>query len=347
MRAFVLSSYGGPDRTALAEMPKPSPRAGELLVRVHAAGLNPVDFKTRSGALKIIRDYPRPIVMGNELAGVVEAVGAGVTRFAEGDRVFARVDKDHMGALAEFAIVHEDHAARMPTSLDFATAAAVPLAALTALQALRDELQLRPGQRIFIPGGAGGVGTFAIQLAKRMGAQVATTASARGEALVKRLGADVAIDYTRERFEDRLSGYDCAFDLIGGDTLSRLFRVLKPGARVVSVAGLPEPQTARKDLGRGPALAALFWLASLAIRLRAARHGASYRYLFMHPSGSDLAHLASLIDAGQLDVIVDRVFPFAETGEALAYLETGRAKGKVVVTFADASPGPSIRDLRA
>lgn len=331
MRAFVLSRYGGPEHTALAEMPTPSPKPGELLVGVHAAGLNPVDFKTRAGALKIIRDYPLPIVMGNELAGVVEAVGAGVTRFARGDRIYARIDKDHMGALAEFAVVHEDHAAAMPTSLDFQTAAAVPLAALTALQALRDELQLRAGQRIFIPGGAGGVGTFAIQLAKHMGAHVATTASARGEALVKRLGADVVIDYTRERFEDHLSGYDCAFDLLGGDTLSRLFRVLKPGARVVSVAGLPEPQTARKDLDRGPALAALFWVASLKTRLIARRHGASYRYLFMHPSGSDLAHLASLIDSGQLEVIVDRVFPFAETKDALAYLETGRAKGKVVV----------------
>ncbi len=333
MRAFVLTRYGGPEHTAIAEMPTPSPRAGELLVRVEAAGLNPVDFKTRAGALKIIRDYPLPVVMGNELAGVVAAVGAGVTRFAAGDRVYARVDKDHMGALAEFAAVHEDHAAVMPASLDFPTAAAVPLAALTALQALRDELQLRAGQRIFIPGGAGGVGTFAIQLAKLMGAHVATTASPRGEALVRRLGADVVIDYSRERFEDHLTGYDCAFDLIGGDTLSRLFQVLKPGARVVSVAGLPEPQTARKDLGRGPALAALFWLASLGIRLRAARHGASYRFLFMHPSGSDLAHLASLIDAGKLDVIVDRIFPFADTKQAMAYLETGRAKGKVVVVF--------------
>ena len=340
MRAFVLSRYGGPEHTAVGEVPKPSPRAGELLVRVEAAGLNPVDFKTRMGALKIIRDYPLPIVMGNELAGVVEAVGAGVTRFTAGDRVYARVDKDHMGACAEFAVVHEDHASMMPASLDFPTAAAVPLAALTALQALRDELQLQAGQRIFIPGGAGGVGTFAIQLAKHMGAHVATTASPRGEALVRRLGADVVIDYSRERFEDHLTGYDCAFDLIGGDTLSRLFRVLKPGARVVSVAGLPEPQTARKDLGRGPALAALFWLASLGIRMRASRHGASYRFLFMHPSGSDLAHLASLIDAGQLEVIVDRIFPFAETKQAMAYLETGRAKGKVVVAITGAPTRP-------
>jgi NADPH:quinone reductase-like Zn-dependent oxidoreductase len=333
MRAFVLSRYGGPEHTALTDVPPPSPRTDEFLVRVHAAGLNPVDYKTRDGALRVIRSYPLPIVMGNELSGAVEAVGPGVMRFAKGDRVFARVDKDIMGAFAEYAVVHEDHAARMPASLDFPSAAAVPLAALTALQALRDELHLGAGHRVFIPGGAGGVGTFAIQIAKHLGAQVATTASPRGEALVKRLGADVVIDYLRERFEDKLSGYDCALDLVGGDTLRRLWPLVKPGGRVVSIAGIPEPVTARKDLGRGSGLAALFWVASLATRLRAARHGVSYRYLFMHASGADLTYLASLIEAKKLEVVIDRVFPFAEAKEAMAYLETGRAKGKVVLAM--------------
>jgi NADPH:quinone reductase-like Zn-dependent oxidoreductase len=333
MRAFVLSGYGGPEHTALAEVPQPSPQPGELLVRVHAAGLNPVDYKTRAGAMRVIRRYPLPIVMGNELSGVVEAVGPQVTRFAQGDGVFARVDKDIMGAFADYAVVHENHAARMPASLDFPSAAAVPLAALTALQALRDELQLRTGQRVFIPGGAGGVGTFAIQIARHLDADVATTASTRGEALVRRLGADVVIDYQRERFEDKLSGYDAAFDLVGGDTLARLWPVLKPGGRVVSIAGMPEPMTARKDLQRGAGLAALFFIASLTTRLRAARHGVSYRYLFMHPSGADLGYLASLIDAKKLQVVIDRVFPFAEAKEAMAYLETGRAKGKVVLAM--------------
>jgi NADPH:quinone reductase-like Zn-dependent oxidoreductase len=333
MRALVLSRYGGPEHTALTDVPQPSPRASELLVHVHAAGLNPVDFKTRAGKLKIIHNYPLPIVMGNELSGVVEAVGPGVQRFVKGERVFAGVDKDALGAFAEYAVVDESYAARMPARLDFASAAAVPLAALTALQALRDELHLIAGERVFIPGGAGGVGTFAIQIAKYLGACVATTASPRGEALVKRLGTDVVIDYTRERFEDKLSGYDCAFDLLGGDTLVRLWSVLKPGGRVVSIAGMPEPVTARKDLGRGSGLAALFWLASLTTRLRGARHGASYRYLFMHPSGTDLAYLASLIDDKILEVVIDRVFPFAQAKEAMAYLETGRAKGKVVLAM--------------
>jgi alcohol dehydrogenase len=317
----------------LADVPQPSPGRGELLVRVHAAGLNPVDVKTRAGGLKLIQQYRLPIEMGNELSGVVETVGLGATRFAKGDRVFARVDKGTMGAFAEYALVRQDHAARMPASLEFPEAAAVPLAALTALQALRDELHLSAGERVFIPGGAGGVGTFAIQIAKLLGAHVATTASPRGEALVKRLGADVVVDYTRERFEDTLSDYDCAFDLLGGDTLARLCSVLKPGGRVVSIAGMPEPVTARKDLGRGAGLAALFWVASLTTRLRFARHHICYRYLFMHPSGPDLDYLSSLIEAKKLEVVIDRVFSFAEAKEAMAYLEAGHAKGKVVLTM--------------
>lgn len=333
MQALVLSGYGGPEKTALTEVPQPAPRANQLLVRVHAAGLNPVDYKTRDGALKIIHKYPLPIVMGNELSGVVESTGQAVTRFAKGDRVYARVDKKLMGTFADYAVVDENHAARMPVSLNFPQAAAVPLAGLTALQALRDELHIRAGDRIFIPGGAGGVGSFAIQLAKHFGAYVATTASPRGEALVRRLGADVVIDYQRDRFEERLSGYDCAFDLVGGDTLARLWPVLKRGGRVVSIAGMPEPTTARKDLESGYGLAALFWIASLTTRWHAAQHGISYRYLFMHPSSADLAWLALLIDDNKLEVVIDRVFPFAQAKEAMAYVESGRAKGKVVLAM--------------
>ncbi|HEV3192529.1 MAG TPA: NADP-dependent oxidoreductase [Polyangiaceae bacterium] len=334
MRAFVLTRYGGPEATELRDMPKPAARDGEILVRVHAAGLNPVDFKLRKGKLRIIRRYALPVVVGNELSGVVESVGGGVTRFAIGDRVFARVAKESLGAFAEWACVREEHAAKLPASLDFDAAAAVPLAALTALQALRDELHVAPKERIFVPGGAGGVGTFALQLAKQMGAEVATTASLRGDALVRRLGADVVVDYTKARFEDSLRDYDGVFDLVGGDDLARVFAVVRRGARVVSIAGPPEPETARKDLARGAGLAALFWITSFAIRGRARRSGASYRYLFMHPSGADLEHLAALIARGSLEVVLDRVFDFDRIAGAMAYLESGRAKGKVVVRFA-------------
>jgi alcohol dehydrogenase len=331
MRAFVLTKYGGPEAAVLRDVPRPSPRPGEVLVRVHAAGLNPVDFKTREGKLKVVQRYALPVVMGNELAGTVEALGEGVTRFAVGDRVFGRMAKAAMGAFADYAAVPEDVLATMPPSLDFETAAAIPLAGLTALQALRDELGLRPGSRVFIPGGAGGVGTFAIQIAKWLGAEVTTTASPRGKALVERLGADVVIDYTAQRFEDHVRGMDGVFDLIGGETLEQAFGVVKRGGTVVSVAALPEPQTALKDLGRGMGLAALFWAVSWRLRAQARKHGVRYRFLFMHPSGAELTELGQLVETRQLTPVIDRVVPFEAIGDAFAYLESGRGKGKVVV----------------
>ena len=334
MRALMLTRYGGPEATELRDdVPAPSAGPKEVLVQVRAAGLNPVDFKIREGKLRVIHRYPLPAVMGNEIAGVVESVGSGVTRFSVGDRVFARLDKNDMGGLADWAVVPEDYVAKMPASLPFETAGAVPLAALTAIQVLRDELRLENGQRIFISAGAGGVGTFAIQIAKHFGAKVATTASPRGEALVRRLGADVVIDYTRERFEEVLYDYDAAFDLLGGDELARTFSVVKRGGTVVSIAGMPEPMTARQDLGRGRAMAALFWAASFGTRRIAARHGVHYRYLFMHPSGSDLEAIGALIDAEKIEVVIDKIFPFTKAKEALAYLEDGRAKGKVVISM--------------
>ncbi len=337
MQAFVLTRYGGPDAAELRDMPRPRPARGEVLVRVHAAGLNPVDYKTREGMLKVVQRYPLPAVMGNEVAGVVEALGDGVTSFKPGDRVFARMPKGAMGGLAEYAVVPEQFLAKMPVSIDFNTAAGVPLAGLTALQALRDELHVSQGSRVFIPGGAGGVGTFAIQIAKWLGAEVTTTASPRGRALVEALGADVIIDYTNERFEEHLRNMDGAFDLLGGETLLKSFGVVKRGGKVVSIAGMPEPETARKDLGRGLFLITLFWLASYRIRAVARKHGVKYRYLFMHPDGAELAELAGLIDAGTIRPVIDRVFPLKDVAEAFAYLESGRAKGKVVVEIAGAS----------
>lgn len=335
MKAYTLTRYGGPDAAELREIARPEPGPGEVLIRVHAAGLNPVDFKIREGALKAIRRYPLPVTMGNELAGVVEGLGAGVTGFAPGDRVFARVPTDRMGAFAEYATLPQAVLARVPDDLDMATAAGVPLAGLTALQALRDEMGVTPGQRILIPAGAGGVGTFAIQIAKWLGAEVVTTASPRGRELVERLGADQVIDYTQQRFQDLLSDMDGVFDLLGGDSLLAAFGVVKRGGIVVSVAGLPEPQTARKDLGRGPLMQALFWLISRKLRKEAQARGTRYRFLFMHPSGPELAELAALIEAGQLEPVIDRVFPFDQVAEAMAYLESGRAKGKVVVRMVD------------
>jgi alcohol dehydrogenase len=247
--------------------------------------------------------------------------------------VFARVAKDRGGAFAEQACVDEDHAALMPRNLDFTTAAAVPLAGLTALQALRDELGVKPGQKVFISGGAGGVGTFAIQIAKWLGAHVTTTASKRGEALVRSLGCDEVIDYTTQDISKAGGRFDAGFDLIGGKTLEQMFEIMKPGTKIVSIAGVPEPQTAIKDLGGRRALAVVFWIISYGVRSRARRAGVSYRYLFMHASGTELAELAGLIEQGKLKVIIDKIYPFAKISEALAYVESGHAKGKVVVTM--------------
>src|ERR1700678_805926 len=273
MRAYVLKHYGGPEGSLLMDVPAHMAVPRDMLVAGRAAGLNPVDFKFRQGKLRAILRPKLPFVLGNELAGEVIAVGSDVKRFRAGDRVFARVAKDRAGAFAEQACVDEDDAAQMPRDLDFAAAAAVPLAALTALQALRDELAVKPGQKVFISGGAGGVGTAAIQIAKWLGAHVTTTASKRGEALVRSLGCDEVIDYTAQDMSRAGRGFDAGFDLIGGNTLEQMFEIMKPGTRIVSIAALPEPQTAIKDLGGRRTLAALFWLVSYGIRSRARRAG--------------------------------------------------------------------------
>ena len=333
MLAYVLERYGGPDGSSLKDVPAPTPRPGDILVAVRAAGLNPVDFKFREGMMRPIARVQLPFVLGNELAGQVIAAGSDVTQFRAGDRVYARVDKGRGGAFAEQVCVDAQYAAPIPESLDFTTAAAVPLAGLTALQVLRDLLGVKPGQEVFISGGAGGVGTFAIQIAKWLGARVTTTASKRGEALVRSLGCDDVIDYTTTDLSTVERKFDAGFDAVGGDTLLKTFGIVKPGGKVVSIAAMPEPQTAIQDLGGSRILAALFWFASYGIRAQARRAGVTYRYMFMHPSGTDLAQLTTLIDEGRLKVIVDRTFPFVQIPEAMAYLEEGHAKGKVIATM--------------
>jgi alcohol dehydrogenase len=315
----------------LREVAEPTAGDGEVLIRVRAAGLNPVDYKTRNGAARLIWRYDLPAVVGNELAGVVEKVGRGVTRLAVGDRVFARVDHQKMGAFATYAVVNESLVGTMPESLDFVEAAGLPLAGLTALQGLRDELAVTAGDRVFISGGAGGVGTLAIQLAVWMGATVATTASPRGEELVRSLGAETVIDYHKQKFKDVLRDYDGAFDLVGGQDLTNCFDILKRGAKTVTIAGLPEPTTTRVDLGLGPLLTAAAWAISIKIRHQARLRGVGYRCMIMHPSGDDLDLLARLVDGGQLKPVIDRVFPFQQIADAFTYIEQGRAKGKVIV----------------
>lgn len=331
MRAFVLREYGGPDKASLRNRTMPSPGNGDLLIEVEAMGLNPVDYKTRQGKLKQIYKLKFPVILGNELSGVVLARGGDVKDFKVGDHVIARVDKAKMGAFAEMATVDATLVALAPDGVPLEDVAALPLAGLTAMQALRGELDAGPGKHILITGGAGGVGTFAIQLAKHLGATVTTTASPRGEALVLRMGADHVIDYTTTDLSTVEASFDGVFDLIGGETLEKVMALAKPGSTVVSVAGIPEPVTATKDLKKGVLLRSMFWFASMGLRRLASKHDVTYRYLFMHPSGPELAELSELVGAGKLEIVIDRRFPFSEIAKAIEFLEDGRAKGKVVV----------------
>ena len=272
-------------------------------------------------------------MLGNDLAGDVEAVGAGVSRFKLGDAVYARLDKDRIGAFAEYALVSESACAPKPAGLDYAEAASLPLVGLTAWQALIDLAHLARGQKVLIHAGSGGVGTFAIQLAKHLGATVATTASAKNHELVRSLGADVAIDYRTTRFEAVARDQDVVFDTQGGETLMRSFESVKPGGVVVTVGGVPDGKFAR---AWGVSLPIVWALTFMTRKITAAakKKGARFEYLFMSPSGEQLTEIARLVDQGLLKPILDRRFPFDATREALAYVESGRAVGKVVVDVA-------------
>jgi NADPH:quinone reductase-like Zn-dependent oxidoreductase len=331
MKAFVVERYGDADTVRAGDVPDPKVGPHDILVRVHAASVNPVDIKIRDGDLKAILPFRAPFVLGNDLAGTVVAVGARATRFAVGDEVYAHPDENRMGTFAELIAIHEDDAAPKPATLTMTEAASIPLVGLTAWQALVERANLRPGQKVLIHAGAGGVGTIAIQLAKHLGASVATTASATKTDLVKNLGADVVIDYQKQAFETILHDYDVVLDTVGGETLDKSLRVLKPGGKVVSIAGAPDP-TFAKDFGANPVIRLAIAALSFRIRRRARRRQVTYSYLFLKASGHQLRELTALIDAGIIRPVVDSVFDFERTREALAHLEQGRTKaGKVVV----------------
>jgi len=302
----------------------------DVLVQIHAAGVNPLDSKIRNGEFKLILPYRLPLILGNEAAGVVVSVGSRVQRFKPGDEVFARPRKGRIGTFAEFIAIAEDDVAHKPKALTMEEAASIPLVGLTAWQALIERAHLKKGQRVLIHAGSGGVGTFAIQLAKHLGAIVATTASATGLDLVKRLGADIAIDYRRDDFETILKDYDVVLNSLGGETLDKSLRVLKPGGTLISISGPPDPDFAN-EIGASWILRLAMRLLSYRIRRKSRRRHVRYSFLLMRASGEQLRKISSLIDSGIIRPVVDRVFPFDSTKEAMAYVETGRAKGKVVV----------------
>ncbi|MFC0447383.1 NADP-dependent oxidoreductase [Rhodococcus jostii] len=330
MKAVVLDRYGSNDGVRAGEVPTPPVRDDDVLVQIRAASVNPLDLKIREGKLKPILPYRLPIVLGNDLAGVVVRVGPAVRRFQPGDEIYARPHQDRIGAFAEFIAVNEEDVALMPRELTMEEAASVPLVGLTGWQALTEKSNLQAGQKVLIHSGSGGVGTFAIQLAKHLGATVATTTSTANAEWVGRLGADIVIDYKKDDFAEILQDYDLVLDTLGGETLERSLRVLKPGGKVISIAGPPDPGFA-KEAGLNWLVQQVMRLLSFRIRRAAKRRKVTYSFLFMKSSGEQLRQLASIIDAGAIRPVVDKVFPFESTKAALAYVEQGRAKGKVVV----------------
>lgn len=330
MKAFIVDRYGKRLPLRAGDMPEPALRADEVLVQVHAAAVNLLDAKIRNGEFRLILPYRTPFVLGHDVAGVVVRVGARVRQFKVGDEVYARPDDLRIGTFAEFVAVEEDSVALKPRNLTMEEAASIPLVGLTAWQALVETAGLAKGQKVFIQAGSGGVGTFAIQLAKHLGATVATTTGTTNVAMVKRLGADVVIDYQKQAFEEQLRGYDVVLHSQDGQTLKKSLGVLGPGGRLVSISGPPDPRFA-EDIQAPWLLRQVTRVLSFGVRRQARRLAIGYAFLFMKASGSQLRQIASLIEAGAIRPVVDKVFPFESTNEALAYVESGRARGKVVI----------------
>jgi alcohol dehydrogenase len=330
MKAFVVDRYQKKAALRLADMPTPELHEDEVLIEVHAAGVNLLDAKIRSGEFKLILPYRLPLVLGHDVAGVVVKVGMRVRQFKVGDEVYARTDDFRIGTFAEFVPVKEASLALKPKNLTMEEAASIPLVGLTAWQALVERADLKKGQKVFIQAGSGGVGTFAIQLAKHLGATVATTASAINVTLVKSLGADVVIDYKTQDFEDVLRDYDVVLNSQDGKTLEKSLRILKRGGKLISISGPPDPQFGRQ-VAASWFVRLVMRLLSSGVRRKAQQLGVGYSFLFMKASGSQLHEITRLIEAGAIRPVMDRVFPFSSTNEALAYVEAGRAKGKVVV----------------
>jgi NADPH:quinone reductase-like Zn-dependent oxidoreductase len=330
MKALTFKRYGKSPEIGITEVPRPALKADELLVKVHAAGLNPIDNMIPTGMFKPVLHFQLPAVMGSDLAGVVTEVGSNVTRFKPGDAVFASIFDLGTGSIAEYAVVPEHAAALKPANLDFVQAASIPMVALTAWQALKERANLQAGQKVFIPAGSGGIGTFAIQLAKYLGAKVGTTTSTGNVDLVRSLGADEVVDYKKQEFETVLRNYDAVLGTTRGDSIEKSLAILKPGSRIVSLVGPLDAAFARRK-GLNFVLRFVFGLMSRKIRRLAQQRSVSYSFLFVRPDGTQLTAISKLLETEQIKPVIDKVFPFQEAENALAYLARGRSKGKVVV----------------
>lgn len=331
MKAFFIDRYGK-QNGMIGEVPDPAVGVHDVLIQVHATSVNPLDSKIKAGEFKLILPYTFPLVLGNDLAGVVVRTGLAVKRFKPGDEVYARPPEARIGTFAELIAVNENALALKPSNLDMAEAASIPLAVLTAWQALVETAQVKKGQKVLIHAGSGGVGTLAIQLAKHLGAFVATTTSTANVEWVKALGADAVIDYKQQDFANELRDFDVVLNSLGADVLEKSVKVLKPGGQLISLLGPPTAQFAQEQ-GLSWVLGQVMRLLSSGIRRKARKHGVSYAFLFMRADGVQLQKITSLIEAGVIKPVIDRSFPFESTAEALRYVEQGRSKGKVTITI--------------
>jgi len=330
MKALTFKRYGKSPEIGLTDVPRPTLKPDELLVQVYAAAVNPIDNMIPAGTFKPVLKFELPATLGSDVAGVVVEVGSSVTRFKPGDAVFASLFDLGRGSIAEFAAVPESVAALKPDNLDFVQAASVPMVGLTSWQALKERANVQAGQKVFVPAGSGGIGTFAIQLAKYFGAKVGTTTSTANVQLVSSLGADEVVDYKKQAFDNVLRGYDVVLGTLRGDALEKSVGILKPGSKIVSLIGPLDAAFARARR-LNFLLAFVFGLMSRKITRLAGKKNVSYAFLFMRPDGEQLANIAELLKSERIRPVIDKVFPFERAKEALEYLAQGRAKGKVVV----------------
>jgi len=330
MKAYTINRYGEEEKLTLVEIAEPRVEENEVLIEIHSTSINPLDLKIKSGEFKVLLPYKFPLILGHDVAGVVTKIGQKVSKFKVGDEVFSRPTDFKIGTFAEYISIHEDQVTRKPKNISMEEAASIPLVSLTAWQAFVQKAQLTAGQKVFIQAGSGGVGTIAIQLAKHLGATVATTTSIENFELVKKLGADVVINYKEEKFETTLPEYDLVLNSQDNITLEKSIQILKSGGKIISISGPPDLAFAR-DFGLNLLLKIVFFFISRKVKNQSKKANVDYSFLFMKANGDQLSEIAKLIEADVIKPVIDKVFAFDQINEAFAYVSSGRSKGKVVL----------------
>jgi alcohol dehydrogenase len=330
MKAIVMEKYGAVDVIHIRDIPKPKIKDNEVLVEVYFAGVNPLDNKIRQGKMKPLLNFKLPLILGTDIAGIVVETGSKVSKFKRGDEVYASLSTSKMGAFAQYVSLDEKNAAFKPKNLTFEEAASIPLVGLTSYQALHDVAKLSPGQKVLVKAGSGGIGTFAVQLAKAMGAYVATTTSTTNAVWVKELGADQIIDYKTQKFEKILSGYDVIFHTVDGESAEHGINILNPGGHLLSIVGPPDGKFA-KQMGMNIVFRGLLGLLGRKINALAKKLGATYTFVFVKPSGAQLEKITKLIEEGKIKPVIDKVLSIHDARQAFSYVDQGRTKGKVVI----------------